>query len=321
MSFQKNVLKLVPDEEVERICNFIQNQTFAMKRKGAVIGLSGGVDSSLAACLTVKALGKDRVFGLILPEKESNPSSKELASHLAKELEIAFEIIDITSVLDAFGTYGKRDELVKKVFPDYGNGYTLKLTLPPDLLDRDALNFFTLTIENEKGQTSSVRLKKDVLNGIIAATDTKQRIRMIHLYYYAEKMNYLVCGTTNKTETIQGFFVKYGDGGVDIEPIAHLFKTQVYQLASYLDVPEAIIKRPPSPDTFSFFVSDEDFFFRIPYNTLDALLYSWINKVPVEEICHELNLSEDQVLRAFRDFRAKHKASQHLRELPPSPPG
>ena len=317
MKFHRNILTIDPEKETQRISNFIQQQMLSMRRDGAVIGLSGGIDSALCAELCVRALGKEKVFGLILPEKESNSISKEYASKQAREMGIKTETIDISPTLKGFETYEKRDRVIREIFPEYDTHYRFKITLPPDLLSRDAFNFFTLTIDNGRGSVKSARLKKDTLNAIIAATDTKQRTRMMHLYYFVEKMNYFVCGTTNRSETIQGFFVKYGDGGVDIEPIAHLYKTQVYQLSEYTGVIEEIIQRIPSPDTYSFEVSDEEFFFRIPYDKLDLLLYAWEKKVPIAEVCEVMNLTEDQVKRAFRDFSAKSNATRHLRRLPP----
>ena len=318
MDFHKDILNVDCKSEFERICSFIQQQVRTMKRDGIVIGLSGGIDSALSASICVKALGKDKVFGLILPEKESNPISAEYAEKHAKELGIETRTIDITPTLEAFGTYEKRDEVIKTIFPEYNNGYKSKITLPADLLSRDAFNIFTLKIDDGKGNAKSARLDKKSLNGIVAATDSKQRTRMMHLYYYAEKKNYIVCGTTNKTETVQGFFVKHGDGGVDIEPISHLYKTQVYQLAEHLGVIREIIERAPSPDTFSFQVSDEEFYFRIPYITLDLLLYAWEYNIPSERVCETMNLTEEQVKRARRDFDAKFNATKHLRHLPPT---
>lgn len=318
MDFRKDILEVDCKGEVERICSFVQQQVRAMKRDGIVVGLSGGIDSALSAAISVNALGKDRVFGLILPEKESNPISAEYAAKHAEELGIETETVDITSTLEAFGTYDKRDAVIKGVFPEYENGYKSKITLPPDLLSRDALNFFTLQIDDGKGNVKSARLNKKMLNGIVAATDTKQRTRMMHLYYYAEMKNYIVCGTTNKTETLQGFFVKYGDGGVDIEPLAHLYKTQVYQLSEYLEVIREIIERAPSPDTWSFQVSDEEFYFRMPYETVDLLLYAWEHDVPIEKVCEIMNLTAEQVKRAKRDFEAKYNATKHNRHLPPA---
>ena len=318
IDFHKDILKIDCKSEVERICSFIQQQVRAMKRDGIVIGLSGGIDSAVVAAVCVKTLGKDKVFGLILPEKESNPVSAEYAAKHAKELGIETETVDITPTLEAFGTYQKRDEVIKKVFPEYSNEYKSKITLPADLLSRDAFNFFTLKIDDGKGNIKSARLDKKMLNGIVAATDSKQRTRMMYLYYYAEMKNYIVCGTTNKTEVLEGFFVKYGDGGVDIEPIGHLYKTQIYQLSEYLGVIREIIERTPSPDTWSFQVSDEEFYFRIPYAKLDLLLYAWEHDSPVEKVCETMSLTEEQVKRATRDFNAKYNATKHLRQLPPT---
>jgi len=318
MKFHTDILEVDCQKEVDRILNFIKTQAIAMRREGAVIGLSGGVDSAVSAELCARALGKEKILVLILPEQESNPQSKKFAIKQAKKAGINLKIVDITPVLEAFGTYKMRDEIIKKIIPEYNSTYLFRITLPPDLLIRDSFNFFSLTIDDGKGNKKSVRLGKEALNAIVAASDTKQRTRMMHLYYFAEKMNYLVCGTTNKSEHIQGFFVKYGDGGVDIEPIVHLFKTQVYSLAKWLGVINEIIQRKPSPDTFSLEVSDEEFYFRMPYDKLDLLLYAWENKIPFGKIHKVMGVSEEQIKRAFRDFNAKSKATRHLRQLPPS---
>ena len=318
MNFHKDVLKVDCKSEAERIGTFIRDQVRAVKRNGVVIGLSGGIDSALCAALCVATLGKDNVFGLILPEKESNPISAQYAAKHAEKLGIETLTVDITPTLEAFGTYEKRDGVIKSVFPEYDSTWKSKITLPADLLHKDSLNFFTLKIEDGDGNVKTARLDKKMLNGIVAATDTKQRTRMMHLYYYAETKNYIVCGTTNRTELIEGFFVKYGDGGVDIEPISHLYKAQVYQLSDYLGVIQEIIDRAPSPDTWSFTVTDEEFYFRIPYAVLDLLLYAWEQHVPVEQVCEVLDLTEDQVKRTMRDFSAKYNATRHLRQLPPT---
>jgi NAD+ synthase len=318
MEFNKDVLKLDCKSEIERICEFIRQELRDVKRDGIVVGLSGGIDSALCAALCVEAIGKDKVFGLILPEKESNPISVEYATKHAQKLGIETETVDITPTLEGFGTYRKRDDVIREVFPEYDSESKSKITLPADLLSKDSFNFFTLKIDDGKGNVKSARLNKKSLNGIVAATDSKQRTRMMHLYYYAEKMNYIVCGTTNKTEVIEGFFVKYGDGGVDIEPLSHLYKAQVYQLSEHLGVIREIIERAPSPDTWSFEVSDEEFYFRIPYDKLDLLLFAWEYNIPAERVCEVMDLSEEQVKRAKRDFNAKYKATRHLRQLPPT---
>jgi NAD+ synthase len=289
------------------------------RREGAVIGISGGIDSALAAAMCVRSLGKDKVLGLILPEKESSPVSAKYAAKHAEKLGVRTITEDITPALEGFGTYKRRDEIIKKIFPEYTPQYKSKITLPAGLLARDAFNVFSLKIEDGKGNVKSARLDNRGMQAIVAASNTKQRTRMVYLYYYAEANNYLVCGTTNRSEDIQGFFVKYGDGGVDIEPLAHLYKTQVYQMAEYLGVSREIIEREPTPDTYSFMQTDEEFYFRMPYTTLDLLLYAWENKVPLGEVCEAMSLTEEQVKRAFRDFNAKSRATQHLHAMPPAP--
>ena len=138
---------------------------------------------------------------------------------------------------------------------------------------------------------------------------------MLHLYAEAERRSLVVAGTTNRTEFILGDFCKYGDGGTDIEPFSYLYKNQIYQISEYLKVIPEIIDRQPSPDTFSLPVSDQEFFFRIPFDKLDHLLYAWEHEISVSETAKVLNLSEDAVNRAYKDFDSKYKATAHLREM------
>jgi NAD+ synthase len=318
MGFSKEVLRIDGAAEAERIVSFIGDQVRSMHRKGIVIGLSGGVDSALSAALSVKAVGKDRVMALLLPDKESSPQSAAFATEQAKKLGIEAITVDITPVLEAFGTYGKRDAVAKTIYPEFGAGHTLKITLPSDVLNREGYNFFTLTTFDPQGRSRTTRLNNDQAQGIIAATCTKHRTRMMTQYYYSEKENYLVCGTTNKSEAIQGLFVKYGDGGVDIEPLAHLFKNQVFQLAEHMGVIPEILQRAPCPDTYSAPVTDEEWFFRMPFETLDLLLYAWENKVDLADVCRVMGLTEEQIKRAFRDFSSKYHTTEHLRRFPPS---
>ncbi len=317
MTFSKDILKINCATEAERVSSFIREQIRAMHRDGAVIGISGGIDSALSAALCVKALGKDKVSGLILPDKESSPQSAEFAAKQAEQLGIKVETVNITPVLEAFGTYEKRDAVAHSIFPEFNQDYKLKITLPSDILNKENFNFFTLTIIDPQGQTKTARLNNAQAKGIIAATCTKHRTRMMTQYYYAERNNYLVCGTTNKSEAMQGLFVKYGDGGVDIEPIAHLYKNQVFQLAEHLGVIKEIINRAPCPDTFSAPVTDEEWYFRMPYKQLDLLLWAWENKVDISQVCLVMDLTPEQVTRVFRDFTNKYNATKHLSQLPP----
>ncbi|KPJ49774.1 hypothetical protein AMJ40_04770 [candidate division TA06 bacterium DG_26] len=317
MRFGRDILVIDCEKVGEEILRFVQKVVSERLRKGVVIGLSGGIDSSVTAGLCVKALGKERVVGLILPEKESSPMSLSYAQLLATRLGIETESVDISPVLEELGVYDKRETVVKRIFPEFDSSHTFRLILPQDLLERERLNIFSLEIMDAEGRRKSKRLNsKDYLE-LMAATDMKQRTRMTVLYYYAEKNNYVVMGTTNKSEVVQGFFVKYGDGGVDAEPIAHLYKTQVYQLAEWLNIPEEIIRRTPSPDTFSSEVSDKEFYFCIPYEELDLLLYAWENDIPRDEVKRELKLTDDQLSRVISDIERKYRVTEHLRMLPP----
>lgn len=318
MTFSKNVLDLDCAAEADRIAAFIKAQVQAMHRKGVVIGLSGGVDSALSASLSVRALGPDKVMGLILPDRESSPQSAVFAAKHAAQLGIETLTIDITPMLEAFGTYDKRDAVARALFPEYGPGWGMKITLPADLLNKDSYNVFTLTVVDPSGASRAVRLSGEQAQAIVAATSTKHRNRMLAQYYHAERLNYLVCGTTNRSEEAQGLFVKYGDGGVDIEPLAHLYKTQVFALAAHMGVIPEILHRAPCPDTYSAPVTDEEWYFRMPFQTLDLLLFAWEHQVPLPDICRILDLTEEQVKRAFRDFASKHAATEHLRRMPPT---
>ncbi len=319
MLFKKNILEIDCQKEAESIQHFIREQVFThFKSKGAVVGLSGGIDSALVSSLCVNALGKEKVLGLILPEKESNPISKTYARTHADKMGIHVEEVTITPHLDALGTYNERNNIIKSIFPDFDDSYTFHVTLPQNLLEKDRLSYHTLTIKSPRNGTQSKRLSSSEWLEISSAQNAKQRIRMINLYRYAEKNNFIVTGTTNKSEVMQGFYVKHGDGGVDIEPIAHLYKIQVYQLAKHLGVPEEIINRPPSPDTYSLPVTDEQFYFCMPYELADLLLYAYANHIPEDQISDVLQLSPDQIKRVFRDFKAKENATWHLRQLPPT---
>jgi len=288
-----------------------------LNREGAVIGLSGGIDSSVAAVLARQALGREKVLGLILPEKETDPLSAKLAGRLSAQFDIRTETVDLTKGCESLDVYGRRDGIVKANFPEYEClKHRCKLSLPGSLLDGSDLNIYRLVLLAEDGTSKTRRLGKEDYLGIVAATTVKQRLRMVLLYFFAEHENYAVMGTTNKTEADLGFFVRYGDGGVDIEPLARLYKTQVYQLASYLGIPDEIIRRPPTPDVYPALSEDKEFYFRLPYADLDPLLYAWEQDVPLDEVVQAMHLTQEQVLRVYSDFKRKKKVSRRLQRPP-----
>ncbi|MHC4518519.1 MAG: NAD(+) synthase [Planctomycetota bacterium] len=317
MAFNLDVLKIDPARELAKLAQFIVEQVnVVFRRKGIVVGLSGGIDSACIAAVAAHALGKDKVVGLVLPEKESNPVSSEYATKHAEALGIEHRQIPVTPTVDSVVHYSARDEYIRKLVPEYQPGYKYNITLPTDLLEREALSFYCLQVQMPDGQIKKKRLSPDAFRAVTSFANIKIRARMLHLYAEAERRNLVVAGTTNRTEYILGDFCKYGDGGTDIEPLSCLYKNQIYQLAEHLNVIPEIVNRQPSPDTFSLPVSDQEFFFRIPFDKLDYLLYAWEHDVPADEAAGVLELPKDAVERAFRDFASKHRATAHLRQIP-----
>ena len=316
MAFSKQSINIDPAVETERILQFMrQSVRQALHRQGGVVGISGGVDSSVVLALCLRAFGGEKVTALILPEKDSDPESERLGCLVAKHYGIEPLLENITPVLDGFGCYPRRDESIRRVFPEYdaAGGYTAKIVLPQNMLEEDTLNVFSLVIVTPGGEEKSQRLPPREFFQIVAASNFKQRTRMAMLYYHAELRNYAVIGTGNKNEHEQGFFVKYGDGGSDLMPIGHLFKTQVYQLAEYLDVPLEIRQRPPTSDTYSAHSTQQEFFFRLPFETMDLLWFAQEHQVPIREVAQVMGLSEEQVLRAYADFTRKSRTTDYLR--------
>jgi len=316
MVFNRDVLKIDPWEQLEKLSKFLVEQVnVVFRRKGVVIGLSGGIDSACIAAVAVHALGKDKVVGLVLPETETNPISSEYAIKHARALGIEYRQIPITSTVDSVVSYEWRDQFIQKLIPEYTPGCKYNISLPTDLLERDSFSFYWLQVQTPDGEIKKKRLNLDEFHTITAFANIKIRARMLHLYAEADRRNLLVVGTTNRTEFVLGDFCKYGDGGTDIEPLTSLNKNQIYQLAEYLEVVPEIINRPPSPDTFSLPVTDQEFFFRISFDKLDFLLYAWEHEVAAGDAAKALDIPENAVKRAYKDFVSKHRATAHLREV------
>lgn len=316
MTFTKDSLKIDAARVADELCQTMRNQIRRdLKKTGAVVGISGGIDSSVCAALAARALGPKRVVGIMMPETDSSPESESLARELAAAF--GFETIkeNISAGLAGLGCYQRRDEAVKSVFPEFDETYTSKITIPSNILEKESFNFFNLTIANKNGEKTK-RLPLEAYLQIVAASNLKQRLRMTTLYYHAEKRNWAVVGTGNKDEHMQGFFVKYGDGGADLKPIAHLFKIQVYQLAEYLGVPSGIIKRTPTTDTYSAEVTQEEFFFGLDFYTMDMLWYAMETGVPPAEAARVLNISAEQAEKGYANIQRKITATEYLRLAP-----
>jgi NAD+ synthase len=298
---------------------FLRREVFdRLHRRGAVVGVSGGIDSAVVLALCVRALGKNRVLGVRLPERESHPSSLEFAELVCRRFDVPMETVDITPALSSFGVYAQREAIVRRIFPGFREGWAYRLCLPDRLLDTDSLGLYHLEVRSPEGLIEGTHLNYQDFLALTAATNIKQRVRMIQLYHAAESRRFAVIGTTNLTEAVEGFFVKYGDGGVDVEPIAHLYKTQVFMLAEHLGIPEEICARTPSPDTYSFPVSDREFYFAASYSIVDKVIFGLSGGLDDATLTAETGLSEPQLRRLKAELENRAAATAHLRELPPS---
>jgi NAD+ synthase len=314
--FGPHVLDVDAAAEARRIARAIEDQiTIRLRRRGVVVGLSGGVDSSVVAALAALALGKDRVLALLMPERDSSPDSLELGRLMAKTLGVRAEVIDVSPTLEAAGCYREQAAAIREVFPEYGEGWRSKVTLPP-LSEGERLNVFTLVVEAPSGEVRRARMPPDAYRRLVAATNMKQRTRKQIEYHHADRHGYAVAGTPNRLEYDQGFFVKNGDGAADFKPIAHLYKTQVYALAEHLGVPEAIRSRPPTTDTYSMSQTQDEFYFALPYAAMDLCLWGKNHGVPEAEVASAIGSSAGVVQAVYRDIDRKRRATRYLHERP-----
>jgi len=311
-----DLLRLDASRETERIVARIRELVFnQLKRKGAVIGVSGGIDSTVVAFLCARALGKERVVALFTPEADSSPDSLRLGRMVAEHLGVQSVVEDISPILKGVRCYERRDDSIRKVVPEYGEGYKCKIVLP-NLVDSDRYAIFSIVVQSPTGETRKVRLSLSAYLGIVAATNFKQRARKMIEYYYADLHQYAVAGTPNRLEYDQGFFVKNGDGAADFKPIAHLYKSQVYQLAAHLGVPEEIQRRPSTTDTYSLEQSQEEFYFSVPLATMDLCLYGKNNGIPAADLAPAAGLNEQQVERVYGMIDSKRSVARYLRSAP-----
>ena len=314
-SLNRHILDIDPDAEIHRIGEFIRSQlSQTLHRRGLVVAISGGVDSAVCAALAVKAIGPNKVFGLLLPEQDSSSTSVTRGRSVAEQLGIAYELQDIAPALHSIDCYTWRDKAIKSLFPDYDGSWRNKLVISGGLEGK--INHFKLVVEKPDGSIDEARLSLHQYLQIVAATNYKQRVRKTIEYFHADRLNYAVVGTPNRLEYDQGFFVKNGDGSADIKPIAHLYKTQVYQLAQHFALPEDVRTAEPTTDTYSLSQGQDEFYFGLHYSKMDVALWAYNHEIPVTVLAEYLQLTEAQAQAVYVDIAAKRRTTKYLHLAP-----
>jgi NAD+ synthase len=313
---EPDALLIDANAEIARIADGLREIALRrFHRKGAVVGVSGGVDSAVCAALCARAFGPEKVLGLLMPERDSSDDALRLGRAVTETFGIPARVEDLGPSLRALGCYERQIEAIRRVVPEYGEGWACKLVLP-SVVERERLNVTLLSVRDPSGEVRTLRLTPDAYLQLVAATNYKQRARKMTEYYHADRLNYVVCGTPNRLEYDLGFFVKQGDGAADVKPIAHLYKTQVYQLAERLGVPEEIRRRPPTTDTFSMPQTQDEFYFSLPYDRMDICLYAFDRGMSAAEAAPAASLSPEQMDRVYRDIAAKRRAAAYLHSPP-----
>ncbi|BAT58467.1 NH(3)-dependent NAD(+) synthetase [Variibacter gotjawalensis] len=305
------LLTLDAEAEIERIAAALREQLRDMRKRGLVLGLSGGIDSSVSLALAVRAVGAKNVFCVFMPEADSDPESLRLGRLVADTFGVQAVVEDIGPSLRAMDCYERRDAAIREVVPEYGDGWASKIVIA-NSLEGSAFNISSLVVQDPQGKQQKLRMPPAVYLGIVAATNMKQRTRKQIEYYHGDRLNFAVIGTPNRLEYDQGFFVKNGDGAADVKPIAHLYKTQVYALAEHLGIPDEIRRRPPTTDTYSLAQTQEEFYFSLPYDRMDLCLYGLNNGLTADVTGMAAGLTAEQVERVWADIAAKRKATRYL---------
>ena len=256
-------LRLDPELSLSLLTRFIQDEVRGPGFERVVVGLSGGVDSALAAALAVRALGRDRVTGLFMPHRVSSPQSRTDAELVAEELGFKLEVIEITEAVDALAR--------------------------------------SVGIDPEGGE------EKERYGNIMA------RMRMILLYDHSRKHRELVLGTSNKSEALLGYTTHFGDNASAVNPIGDLYKTQVWQMADFVGLPERIVKKPPSADLWVGQTDEGELGFG--YLVADRILWRLVERrLPPEEVVREGFDPElvEEIRRRVRIY--------HYKRVPPVTP-
>lgn len=311
----EKLLSIDFNAEVEKVTAMIRHYLRSVAhRRGLVVAISGGIDSSVCAALAVEAVGKDRVFLLRLPEADSSSGTGDRSKILSEYLGSETTDQNITNVLESLGCYDWRDQAIKELFPDYDSHWKNKIVIDGGLSGQ--YNHFKLVVEDPEGNVITRRMEYKQYLQVVAATNYKQRVRKTIEYFHADRLNYAVVGTPNLLEYDQGFFVKNGDGSADIKPIAHLYKSQVYAMARHLGLPEVICDAVPTTDTYSLSQGQDEFYFALPYGQMDVALWCYINGRPASELARELDLTLEQAELVYKDIEVKRKMTRYLEMNP-----
>lgn len=306
-----DLLDTDPAVETAKIVAALRAQLRDMRKRGLVLGLSGGVDSSVCLALAVRAVGPNKVQCIFMPEDDSDPQSLHLGRKVAETYGCEPLTEDIGPALQAMGCYERRDDCIRQLVPDYGPGWASKIVIG-NTASGEGFNISSLVVQDPGGKQSKLRMPPSVYLGIVAATNMKQRTRKQIEYYHADRLNFAVLGTPNRLEYDQGFFVKGGDGAADVKPIAHLYKSQVYDLADHLGVPDAVTSRPPTTDTYTLEQTQEEFYFSLPYDRMDICLYGLNTGLTAEQVASTAGLTVEQVRFVWADIEAKRRATRYL---------
>jgi NAD+ synthase len=314
-AFSPQVLDFDCAREADRIAGRIRELLQGFRKKGAVVALSGGIDSSATAALCVHALGKERVFGLHMPEQDSSRETLGLSRSVSEHFGFDSAEEDLTPVLESVGCYRRRDQAIRMAIPEYGPGWKSKIVLP-NVVDNAGFNYYSVVAQGPDGNQIKKRLPLEAYLGVVAATNFKQRVRKMLEYYHADRLNFATTGTPNRLEYDQGFFVKLGDGAADIKPIAHLYKSQVYKMAEFLGVPAGVCARPPTTDTYSLPQGQDEFYFSLPYDKMDLCLYGKNHGYAAAEVAPAVGLTPQQAERVYKDIDVKRESTHYLHAAP-----
>jgi len=300
--------------EIEKISNGIKKALRSLRKRGAIVAVSGGIDSAVTAALCVHALGASKVFGLLLPEHDSSSTSESLGKALVEHLRIQYLAHDIGPALESIGCYQWRDEAIKQIFPEYTAKWKSKIAITGG--QGGTVNKFKLVVQSPDGETKEAVMGLKQYLQIVAATNYKQRTRKMVEYFHADRLNYAVMGTPNRMEYDQGFFVKNGDGSADIKPIAHLYKSQVYALAHHLQLPPEICSAVPTTDTYSLDQGQDEFYYALPYQEMDVALWCINHQKSARQLAEMLNISERQAEFIYKDIENKRRTTAPLHWKP-----